>query len=83
MKEYATECLGYLIQNLDSDYLDIFKDLADFLFKDLKSYDEKVISKVYETLCDCRLDILNFWIKKVNKGRIKAEWVFSAFKLGQ
>ena len=42
MKEYATECLGYLIQNLDSDYLDIFKDLADFLFKDLKSCDEKV-----------------------------------------
>ena len=61
MKEYATECLGYLIQNLDSDYLDIFKDLADFLFKDLKSCDEKVISKVYETLCDCRLDILNFF----------------------
>ena len=47
MKEYATECLGYLIQNLDSDYLNIFKDLADFLFKDLKSCDEKVISKVY------------------------------------
>ena len=61
MKEYATECLGYLIQNLDSDYLDIFKDLADFLFKDLKLCDEKVISKVYETLCDCRLDILNFF----------------------
>ena len=61
MKEYATECLGYLIQNLDSDYLDIFKDLAAFLFKDLKSCDEKVISKVYETLCDCRLDILNFF----------------------
>ena len=61
MKEYATECFGYLIQNLDSDYLDIFKDLADFLFKDLKSCDEKVISKVYETLCDCRLDILNFF----------------------
>jgi len=61
MKEYATECLGYLIQNLDSDYLEIFKDLADFLFKDLKSCDEKVISKVYETLCDCRLDILNFF----------------------
>ena len=39
----------------------IFKDLADFLFKDLKSCDEKVISKVYETLCDCRLDILNFF----------------------
>ena len=61
MKEYATECLGYLIQNLDSDYLNIFKDLADFLFKDLKSCDEKVISKVYETLCECRLDILNFF----------------------
>ena len=61
MKEYATECLGYLIQNLDSDYLGIFKDLADFLFKDLKTCDEKVISKVYETLCDCRLEILNFF----------------------
>ena len=61
MKEYATECLGYLIQNLDNDYLNILKDLADFLFKDLKSCDEKVISKVYETLCECRLDILNFF----------------------
>ena len=39
----------------------IFKDLADFLFKDLKSCDEKVILKVYETLCDCNLEILNFF----------------------
>jgi hypothetical protein len=43
------------------DKLHIFKDLADFLFKDLKNCDEKVILKVYETLCDCRLEILNFF----------------------
>ena len=61
MKENATECLGYLIQNIDMDKLHIFKDLADFLFKDLKNCDEKVILKVYETLCDCRLEILNFF----------------------
>ena len=61
MKENATECLGYLIQNIDMDNLYIFKDLGDFLFKDLKNCNEKVISKVYETLCDCRLEILNFF----------------------
>ena len=61
MKENATECLGYLIKNLDTDNFGIFKDLADFLFKDLKSCDEKVILKVYETLCDCNLEILNFF----------------------
>ena len=61
MKENATECLGYLIQNLDIDNLDFFKDLGNFLFKDLKNCEEKIISKVYETLCDCRLEILNFF----------------------
>ena len=61
MKENATECLGYLIQNIDMDNLHFFKDLADFLFKDLTNCNEKVISKVYETLCDCRLEILNFF----------------------
>ena len=61
MKENATECLGYLIQNIDIDNLDIFKDLAQFLFKDLKNCEEKVISKVYETLCDCHSEILNFF----------------------
>ena len=61
MKENATECLGYLIQNIDIDNLNMFKDLADFLFKDLKNCNEKIISKVYETLCDCRLEILNFF----------------------
>ena len=61
MKENATECLGYLIANLDTDSFIFFKDLADFLFKDLKSCDEKIIMKVYETLCDCRADVLNFF----------------------
>ena len=61
MKEKATECLGYLIKNLDIDNLGIFKDLANFLFKDLENCDEKVIMKVYETLCDCRTEILNFF----------------------
>ena len=61
MKENATECLGYLIKNLDTDKLNFFKDLADFLFKDLKNFDEKIISKVYETLSDCPSDILNFF----------------------
>ncbi len=41
MKENATECLGYLIQNFDSDNLNMFKDLADFLLKDLKNSNEK------------------------------------------
>ena len=61
MKENATECLGYLIQNIDIDNLDVFKDLSQFLFKDLKNYEEKLISKIYETLCNCRLEILNFF----------------------
>ena len=73
MKEHATECLGYLIQNLDTDNLDIFKDLADFLFKDLKNCDEKVISKVYETLCDCRLDVLNFFNDLENPTKVTIE----------
>ena len=61
MKEKATECLGYLIKNIDIENLGTFKDLADFMFKDLASCDEKVIMKVYETLCDCQIDILNFF----------------------
>ena len=61
MKENATECLGYLIRNIDMEYLDSFKDLSDFLFKDLKNCDEKVILKVYETLCDSQIEILNFF----------------------
>jgi len=61
MKEKATECLGYLIKNLDMENFGIFKDLADFIFKDLESCDEKVIMKVYETLCDCNIEILNFF----------------------
>ena len=61
MKENATECLGYLVRNLDIDNLGIFKDLADYLFKDLDKCNEKIIMKVYETLCDCRNEILNFF----------------------
>ena len=61
MKENSTECLGYLIKNLDMDSLGNFKDLADFLFKDLKNYDQKIILKVYETLNDCNIEILNFF----------------------
>ena len=61
MKENATECLGHLIRSLDIDYLKYFKDLSEFLFKDLKNCDEKVILKVYETLCDSNIEILNFF----------------------
>ena len=61
MKENATSCLGYLIQNLDSENLKFFKDLADFLFKDLKNCNQKIVLKVYDTLCDCNKDILNFF----------------------
>ena len=61
MKENATECLGYLVRNLDIDNFSIFKDLADYLFKDLDKCNEKIIMKVYETLCDCRNEILNFF----------------------
>ena len=73
MKENATECLGYLIQNIDIDNLDIFKDLAQFLFKDLKNCEEKVISKVYETLCDCRSEILNFFTDIETPAKITIE----------
>ena len=61
MKENATECLGHLIRSIDSEYLEYFKDLSEFLFKDLKNCDEKVILKVYETLCDSNIEILNFF----------------------
>ena len=61
MKENATECLGHLIRNMDMEYLSFFKDLSDYLFKDLKNCDEKVILKVYETLCESNIEILNFF----------------------
>ena len=73
MKENATECLGYLIKNLDIDKLNFFKDLADFLFKDLKNFDEKIISKVYETLSDCPSDILNFFSELETPTKITIE----------
>ena len=61
MKENATECLGQLIRNIDSEYLDSFKDLSDFLFKNLKICQEKVILKIYEAICESKIEKLSFF----------------------
>ena len=73
MKENKTECLGHLIRSIDTEYLEYFKNLLEFLFKDLKNCDEKVILKVYETLCDNNIGILNFFKDLVFRTKLTIE----------